>query len=264
MDLRGWDYTGRNLGADFHRQMRLMMYYLMMPSFTNHQTWGNPIQDALAPKMGVSSSGVVRTVKRTCENFGLINNEMFNPRTEINGDDLLTERGKVVYQTATLEFEVNESKDLDEKSKERALVYIKSLYEEAYCDALKQFYYDNRDGTYLSPLRATLRALKRYGRMDKWEWYLMNTCIRHDDDEEEEEQLNEYIIKYRNEEITFTMQNVVEKPKGHQYIPQYFEYAGLVHLIQRPTWSIADNDNHKDIKEEVLSDTFLLELHGGI
>ena len=60
------------------------------------------------------------------------------------------------------------------------------------------------------------------------------------------------------------MQNVVEKPKGHQYIPQYFEYAGLVHLIQRPSWSIADNDNHKDIKEEVLSDTFLLELHGGI
>ena len=59
------------------------------------------------------------------------------------------------------------------------------------------------------------------------------------------------------------MENVVEKPKGHQYIPQYFEFAGLMHVIQRPEWSITDSGRHKDIKEKVLSQDFLEKLYGG-
>ena len=263
MDLIGWDYTGRNIGIDFHRQMRLMMYYLMLPSFTNHRAWGNPIQDDLAPKMGVASSGVVRTVKRICESFGFIDNDMFKPRIELEGDQILTERGKIIYQIATLEHELLTSEDMEDKKRELALNQIKNLYEEVYCDALRFYFYDNGDGTYLSPLRATLKALNKYGRMDKWEWYLMNTFIRHDDNPDEEETLEEHIYKYRNGLYSFTMKNVVEKPKGHQYIPQYFEYAGLVQLIQRPEWSISGNDKHNIIKQDVLSIDFLERLHGG-
>ena len=48
------------------------------------------------------------------------------------------------------------------------------------------------------------------------------------------------------------MENVIEKPKGHQYTPQYFEFAGLVHVVQRPEWSITDSDNHSQIKDKVL------------
>ena len=28
MDLRGWDYTGRNIGPDLHRQFRIMIIRL--------------------------------------------------------------------------------------------------------------------------------------------------------------------------------------------------------------------------------------------
>ena len=61
----------------------------------------------------------------------------------------------------------------------------------------------------------------------------------------------------------FTMRNVVEKPKGHQYTPQYFEFAGLLHVIQRPEWSISDSGRHMEVKSEVLEADFLEKLYGG-
>ena len=33
MDLRGWDYTGRNIGPDLHRQFRIMIDCLSDSSF---------------------------------------------------------------------------------------------------------------------------------------------------------------------------------------------------------------------------------------
>lgn len=71
------------------------------------------------------------------------------------------------------------------------------------------------------------------------------------------------IEKYKNGELSFTMENVVEKPKGHQYIPQYFEFAGLMNVVQRSEWSISDSGKHKEIKEEVLEPDFLIQLYGG-
>ena len=263
MDLKGWDYTGRNIGPDLHKQFRLMINCLSSPQFTNHQTWGNPIQDELAKQMGMSSAGAVRTVKKISENFGLINKAVFTSRAEIIPDQILTERGKIVYQAATLEFQVNCSDEYDENRKKRILVYIKKLYEEAYCDALKQYYFEMPNGKRLMPLRATLKALNKYRTLDKWEWYLLNTIISEDDNTSEEETLDEHISKYRDGLLSFSMRNVVEKPKGHQYTPQYFEFAGLVNLNQRPEWLMRDSNRHQDTKDEVLSDNFLKELYGG-
>lgn len=93
--------------------------------------------------------------------------------------------------------------------------------------------------------------------MDKWEWYLLNTFVRHNDDAKEEALLEEYINKYRKGLYMFSMNNVVEKPKGHQYTPQYFEFAGLLHVVQRPEWSISNSERYTKLKEEVLSDTYL-------
>ena len=59
------------------------------------------------------------------------------------------------------------------------------------------------------------------------------------------------------------MRNVIEKPKGHQYIPQYFEFAGLLHVIQRPEWSISDSGRHTEVISEVLEADFLDKLYGG-
>lgn len=82
------------------------------------------------------------------------------------------------------------------------------------------YYFKYNDDRRLHPLRATVLALEQYKRLDKWEWYLLNTCIRHDNDENEVEQFNMYMEKYRAGLLSFTMENVVEKPKGHQYIKE--------------------------------------------
>ena len=162
--------------------------------------------------------------------------------------DFLTDRGKLVYQAAKLEEQVGFADNYEDDVKEKIYAEIKKLYEEAYCDALRFYYFKNSDGSKLHPLRATLRALNKYGRMDKWEWYLLNTCIRHDDCDVEEAALDDYITRYRNGEYDLTMRNVIETTKGHQYIPQYFEFAGLLHVIQRPEWSISDSGRHTEVK----------------
>lgn len=219
MDLRGWDYTGRNIGPDLHRQFRIMIECLSDKSFTNHASWGNLIQDQLAAKMNVSSSGAVRTVKRVCVNFGLIVKDSFSSKNEIRSDNLLTPRGQLVYLAVRLERQISESTNYSEETKKQAYAQIKNLYEEAYCNALEYYHFTNSDGTKLHPLRATLKALQKYGKLDKWEWYLLNTFVRHDDNVTEEQVLDFYIKKYRDGEMEFTMSNVIEKPKGHQYIP---------------------------------------------
>lgn len=263
MQLRGWDYTGRNIGPELHRQFRIMIENLSDPSFTNHSSWGNPIQDKLASSMKIGSSGAVRTVKRVCVNFGFLVEESFSSRNEIAVNNLLTERGQLVYHAAKLEQEVNDSSEYNGERKKRILAEIKKLYEEAYCNALKTYYFKNDDNSRLHPLRATLKALAKYKRLDKWEWYLLNTYIRHDDDSDEEQTLDKYIKMYRNRDLSFSMADVIEKPKGHQYTPQHFEFAGLLHVIQRPEWSISDSGRHMDIKNEVLKDDFLVKLYRG-
>lgn len=263
MDLRGWEYTGRNIGPDLHKQFLIMIDCLSDSSFTNHSSWGNDIQVRLAERMQMSSSGAVRTAKRIFVNFGFLNENSFNSRNEIDIQNLLTGRGELIYHIARLEEQVGLDGNYEDDKKEKICAEVKKLYEEIYCDALRFYYFKNRDGSNLHPLRATLRALNKYGRMDKWEWYLLNTCIRHDDCDVEETALDDNITKYRNGEYDFTMRNVIEKSKGHQYTPQYFEFAGLLHVIQRPEWSISDSGRHKEVKSEVLEADFLEKLYGG-
>ena len=79
MQLRGWDYTGRNIGYELHAQYKKMVEALSSPQFVNHRTWGTAIQDDLAKKIGCASSGAIRTIKKmyemkmiwlkSCQNF---------------------------------------------------------------------------------------------------------------------------------------------------------------------------------------------------
>ena len=263
MELRGWEYTGRNIGFDFHRQFLTMINCLSNQDFTNHSSWNNEIQKKLAESMNLNSSGSVRTVKRMCLNFGFLVETSLSSKNEIETNNLLTRRGLMVYYVAKLEQQVKKSACYDATKKERIATEIKKLYEEAYCDAVKSYYFKNKDNTYLHPLRATLRALEKYSKLDKWEWYLLNTFIRHDDDREEENVLDKYVEMHRRGELSLSMENVVENPKGHQYTPQHFEFAGLLTVVQRPEWSICDSGQHQSIKEEVLKPDFLTKLYGG-
>lgn len=253
MDLKGWDYTGRNIGPELHKQFKIMVDCLSDSSFVHGLPWGTDLQEKLAKRMGMSSSGAVRTVKKMCDNFGFFISDSLTSKEDHIPKDFLSQRGKIIYQTATLELEVMAKTDMDSNIKKRVLEKIKVLYEEAYCDALLYYHFDNPDGTYFYPLKATIKALLKYKQLDKWEWYLLNTFVRHNDNEAEELALEKAISKYRAGAYSFSMTNVIEKPKGHQYTPQYFEYAGLLYLSQRPEWFVYNSKTHAEIKEKALS-----------
>ena len=51
MELRGLDYTGRNIGPEFHKQFRIMVEALSDPGFVGARTWGNSLQDSLTTRM---------------------------------------------------------------------------------------------------------------------------------------------------------------------------------------------------------------------
>ncbi len=256
MELRGWNYTGRNLSSDFHNQFRLMVDYLSDPNLVAGRSWCGELQDDVAKAIGTKSSGVVRTIKTMCELFGLINPSELKSNVVPTKDTLLSDRGRLVHQAATLEHIVATDTSLEEDVIEKAVKEIKHLYEEAYCDALLHYFIKNDDGSLFSPLRETQRALNKYKMLDKWEWYLLNTLVRHNDNPSEFELFEKYVSDYREGKYSFTMANVVEKKKGHQYIPQYYEYAGLYTVTQYP-WSIKDNGTRLDFKQFVLSDEYL-------
>lgn len=261
MELRGWDYTGRNIGAELHKQFKTMVDCLEDTSFCNNFMWGNAIQEQLMEPMGVSSSGVVRTVKKVCENFGFFSKEFLSNHNQ--NKKFLSRRGRLVYQLATLEEYTRLSDSYSTEKKQKIYSEIKKLYEEVYCDALRFYYFINSDGSKFHPLRATLKALNKYGELDKWEWYLLNTFIRHDDNVLEEAEFDTHMARYRNGEYIFSMENVVEKKKGHQYIPQYFCFAGLVNVVQSPRWLISNSGCHAEVKDEILGTDFLKKLYGG-
>ena len=102
MNLRGWDYTGRNIAPELHHQFRMMCQLLAYDSFVNHQTWGNPLQEQLAKQMGASSAGAIRTIKKMFVNFGFLDTKVINSRTELYGQPFLTKRGEVLLNVVTI------------------------------------------------------------------------------------------------------------------------------------------------------------------
>ena len=263
MELRGLDYTGRNVGRDLHVQFKKMVDSLSDDSFIRQRTWGTDIQEDLANRIGADSSGAIRTIKTMLVMLGFIKKDSLSRGVKICRTTMLTKRGEALYGVICLEDQILADSSIDDAKRKAAEIEIKKLYEEIYCEAMMHYYYTNRDGSHFCPLRATLQALDKYERLDKWEWYLLNTFVRHDDSNEEFALFEKVLTEYRNGLHTLSISNVVEKPKGHQYIPQYFEYAGLVTVIQRPEWSMSHSQRHDEIKKKVLSPTFLTELYGG-
>ncbi len=252
MKLIGWDYTGRNISYELHLQIYKLVNTLSDKDFVGNLTWGTELQTKLLKPVGITSSGILRTVKKICDNFGFFDIHYINGNTIPDGTKILTSLGKKLYHVIDLEKKIKESVDLSPQDFDKAIEQIKILYEEIYCEGLLQYKIKNLDGTSFSPLKITLLALQKYQTLDKWEWYLLNTLVRHENNEEEEKQFNIYLNQYRQKKISFTMNDVVEKPKGHQYLPQYFNFAGLAIVEQKPHWFIKNSLKHSEIKQIIL------------
>lgn len=253
MDLHGWPSPGRNIDSSLHHQLREIISRLRDKNFSDEMTWGNDIQDKLAAAFDVKS-GQVRTIKSMCSSFGLLDAESFDGKNVLSDSPLLTERGETIYSLITLEDEINDS---DSDDKDAVLDAVKNLYEDVYCDAMGEYLIEDASKNLsLHPAKIALWALEKYGSLDKWEWYLLNTCIQHDNSPGEEKIFHEAITKYREKIVSYGMNDVKSQQKGHQYIPQYLDYAGLVLLDNGSKWRMSKSKKHPSKREKILgSDT---------
>src|SRR5690606_17148692 len=71
LELKGWEYIGRNLGGELHNQFLKITGLLRDPVFLKGRTWGGQIQQEIGDYIGISP-GQVRTIKRMLEQLGII------------------------------------------------------------------------------------------------------------------------------------------------------------------------------------------------
>ena len=113
-------------------------------------------------------------------------------------------------------------------------------------------YFYNDGGKILHPLRATLKALKKYGQLNYWEWYLLNTVIRSDDNGKEEAELDKLIKEHRSGQLRFKHGDIIENMLSHSYVLGNFEYAGFVCVKgSKETIRITLNKDAQEIIDEI-------------
>lgn len=248
MYLSGWKYEGRKIADKLHEQMLEIIEILNDPNRVAGRNWP-ALQKYISVELGIAT-GQVRTIKRMMEEFGIVKKGVLNASSVPKAEEIYTKQGNTLVELLETEklMRENPSADNFELIKE-----IKSIYQLYYQKVLTSYCYNN-DGDLLHPLRATLKALRKYGHLNYWEWYLMNTVIRNDDDANEEAEFDRFITEYRTGKLRFKDTDIIENQLSHLYVLGNFEYAGLV-CVEGSKFSlkITPNEEFKDVIDEIIS-----------
>ncbi len=222
MYLRGWKYEGRKISDKLHEQMLDIIAVLNDEKQVAGRKWP-ALQKDISDKLGIAT-GQVRTIKRMMEAFGILKEGSLNSYKIPNAKDIYAENGRTLVELLETEKLMRENQEAND---EELMKEIKSIYRLYYQQVLVNYTY-NEDGKILHPLRAALKALKKYEYLNYWEWYLLNTVIRSDDNLEEEAELDRLITAYRAGQIKFMSGDIIENKLSHSYVLGNFEYAGFV------------------------------------
>lgn len=250
MELRGWKYEGRKISDDLHVQMLSMMEILNDPAQVNGRTWGGSLQTYIGDKLGISS-GQVRTIKRMMEEFNLLIRGALNRNSVPSRNSIYTKNGEMLLELFASEKLMNEKKSIPhlEQIKE-----IKSIYKLYYQGVLIEYNFKTNDGRILHPLKATLKAVMKFGYLDYWEWYILNTIITEDDCEEEEIELENLINDYRRGKIKLNGGDIKENSLSHSYVLGNFVHAGFLRVEGRKeSIKIYIDSDAKEIINKILS-----------
>mgnify|MGYP000924889287 CR=1 FL=1 len=248
MYLSGWKYEGRKIADKLHEQMLQIIEILNDPNRVAGRNWP-ALQKYISVELGIAT-GQVRTIKRMMEEFGIVKKGVLNASSVPKAEEIYTKQGNTLVELLETEklMRENPSADNFELIKE-----IKSIYQLYYQKVLTSYCY-NDDGDLLHPLRATLKALRKYGHLNYWEWYLLNTVIRNDDDANKEAEFDRFITEYRTGKLHFKDTDIIENQLSHSYVLGNFEYAGLV-CVEGSKFSlkITPNEEFKDVIDEIIS-----------
>lgn len=222
MQLRGWKYEGRKISDKLHEQILVIVDILNDSSKVGNKNWPE-LQTYIAKELGITT-GQVRTIKRMMEELDIVKKGALNARNIPDASIIYTDNGKTFVELMAAERLMKQKPDSDNLKTMRE---IKNIYRLYYQKVLSAYTY-NQNGSILHPLKATLKAVRKYEYLDYWEWYLLNTIIQKDDDAAEEAQLDKYIMSYRQGSLKFREADIVENQLSHSYVLGNYVYAGLV------------------------------------
>jgi len=222
MKLCGWPYEGRVISEQLHKQMLKIVEIICDPMIVGSRTWPQ-LQPYIAAELG-TATGQVRTIKRMMEELQILRRGALNAST-IPSEEALTKSGKTLVELMETE-ELMISQGAYENRD--SISSIQDIYKLYYQKALAN-YTINLDGHIIHPLKVTLRAIKKYGSISFWEWYLLNTLVRSDNEEDFEKFVSAMgdIEKGKLKKSSFEL---VENQLSHSYILKNFAFAGLVIL----------------------------------
>ena len=246
MYLNGWKYEGRKISEQLHEQILLIIDIIKDPLIVGNKTWP-ALQPYIAKKLGIAP-GQVRTIKRMMEEFGILKKGSLNAK-EIPSIDAFTDSGLTLINLFQAEKLMIEQNAIQNRA---TLNEIKGIYKLYYQKVLANYCYIN-DNVKLHPLKATLKALDKYGYLDYWEWYILNTFIQSDDNSEEESKFDEIIKSYRNGTVHFSPEDIKENKLSHSYVLGNFEFAGLVKVDgSKYKLKITLNENEREIINSII------------
>lgn len=248
MYLFGWKYEGRKISDKLHEQILAIVDIINDSDIVAGKNWPQ-LQKYISAELGIAP-GQVRTIKRMMEEFDIVKKGALNSRDVPQVDYVYTDNGKTLIELMATEklMRQNPNKDNIGTVKE-----IKEIYQLYYQKVLLAYCY-KENGHVLHPLRATLKALKKYSYLGYWEWYLLNTIIRNDNDISEEMELETCISDYRNGKLRFSNKDIVENQLSHSYVLGNYVYSGLVHVEGSKTnLKVTINPNEKDRVDEILN-----------
>lgn len=247
MQLCGWKYEGRKISDKLHEQILVIVNILNDSSKVGNKNWPE-LQKYIGRELGITT-GQVRTIKRMMEELDIIKKGTLNSWTIPEASIIYTDNGKTFVELMAAENLMKQKPDSDNLKTMRE---IKNIYRLYYQKVLSAYTY-NQNGKILHPLKATLKAIRKYEYLDYWEWYLLNTIVQKDDDAAEEAQLEKYIMSYRQGNLKFRETDIVENQLSHSYVLGNYVYAGLVCVKgNRPKLRITLNPEAHEIINEIL------------
>lgn len=250
MELRGWKYEGRKISDDLHVQMLSMMEILNDPAQVNERTWGGSLQTYIGDKLGISP-GQVRTIKRMMEEFNLLKKGALNRNSVPSRNSIYTKNGEMLLELFASEKLMKEKKSLPHLEQIKEINKIYKLY---YQGVLIEYCFKSDDSKTLHPLKATLKAVKKFGYLNYWEWYILNTIITEDDCEEKEEELEKAIYDYRSGKLKLNDEDIKENTLSHSYVLGNFVHAGFLRIEGRKqSIKIYINSEAEEIVKKILN-----------
>jgi hypothetical protein len=247
--LSGWRSPGRTVHEKLHFQMHGIIDYLSSSEKIGTDRWNPDLQSKIGATIEVGEPSTLRHIIGFMKSIGVIYDDALPSGKIPKIDYCVTKTGDLLYTLTKMEKIAKDSEDKE------VIERIENMYRFFYANVFIYWYV--RDSK-VHVARTVLKAINKYGYLDKVEWFILNTFISNTDNEQEENEVEKYITAYRSGEMKLSSENIKSKVNSYNYWTQLLAYAGL---IKKDGSTIYLGKNSPEFIESILADDFMQNLN---